>query len=246
MQKHTNGCSYGRFLRSLNIRRRPFTVNKTTTIQRSASLSHLSLRAFSFIGSKLQSRNPHMFTAVNVAAHSAAPRSVKTALTRTHHDEWIDHAGRMRRGRFAPLILTDCPRSLDQAFVVSRLRITRREYFTSGGLGCTGARISPIYSSARPRRTRSHWKWQTHDASSQNIGGTTRRILIIKIDVTVPVITIFHIAPNEIEWTGGINFVAVAINGECDLFARAPRHRFVSPLFYYNFQSRLIQYHRSY
>jgi len=33
--------------------------------------------------------------------------------------------------RFVPLVFTDCPRIPDQAFVVSRLRITRREYFTS-------------------------------------------------------------------------------------------------------------------
>lgn len=49
------------------------------------------------------------------------------------------------------------------------------------------------------------------------------------------------------EWTGGINFVAVAINGEFDLFARAYRNSGVYlSLFYYDFQPRLIQYHQSY
>lgn len=174
-----------------------------------------------------------MFTAVSVAAS----RRVKTALTRTHHDEWIDHAGRTLR-TVNPYRLSQEPRSS-----ICRKQITdnpSRIFY----VGCTDARISPIYSSARLCRARSHWSWQGPRHDSQNIGGKWK-ILIIKTDVTVPVITIFYIAPNEIEWIGGINFVAVAINGECDLFARtlAP---VCLPVFYYNFQPRLIQYHRSY
>lgn len=139
--------------------------------------------------------------------------------------------------RFVPLIFTDCPRSLDQAFVVSRLRITRREYFTSN----PDAHFT-IYLSVKlcafslkvtePRRELPKYR----RSAMEN--------LIIKTDVTVSIITIFYTAPNKSNEPAELISLQLRLTTSA-IYLHAHGLRFVSQC-YYNFQPRLIQYHRSY
>lgn len=158
---------------------------------------------------------------------STSPRRVKTDLTlRTHHDGWIDHAGATRR--FVPLIFTDCPRSPDQAFVVSRLRIIRHEYFTLDPNARSGRAFRNLFvSEALPcafslKVTSSRFEFPKYRRNAMEN-------LIIKTDVMV-IITIFYISLNKSNEPAESISLQLQLTASA-IYLRAHGLRFVSQYF---------------